>query len=551
MKNQEIHETTARIDSCRRHGRPPVSHRASTPAPTRRTSVRKSVRFRFISVGSAAMAVLLVAACSSGSGGGAAKNDSLNVVQAAAPLSLNPNIDSIRASLRISNQIVEQAAAYRYADGKTTLTPLLVTGWKQTAPTEWTYNVRPHVSFTNGEKLTADTFKFSLEAGRDKDGQSLSFLFKTWSIDIVDPMTFKVITERPNDSTVPGLMNSFFLVPPKYFASTGAVKYGEKPIGTGPYVLGKFVKGSEVDLVANGKYWGKKATIEKVAIRAVADDGTRVSQVLAGQAQVDVSVAQPLLSRVTQSNDYEIRSVQTYTNFFLMFNSHIAPFNDVRVRQAVNYAIDRQTLVKNLFQETAVPATQWYSPLFDGFDKSYNPYPYNPDKAKQLLAEAGHPNGVDVDFYFPIGAYPLDQQAAEVIQSQLQQIGLRVHMMGGVLATVGAKFRAGDAPGFFLNNAVPPTDNPGTLFNYYLTPGATYSMTATSPEAVKLAQQAGGTVDPQARATLFNKAQDVFLGSQSLFVPMWTVIDNWAVAKNVALTPAPLQNLVLNDVSYK
>lgn len=497
------------------------------------------------------VAVLGATACSAGSGSGSKGKDSLTIVQSIAPTSLNPNIDKIRANVRIQNQILEAAIEYKYKDGKYVLDPTLVTKWKLTAPSEWTFTVRPNVTFSNGEKLTSEAFKASLDAILNYPGGKLAFFFTGWKIETVDDMTFKVITPKANDSTVPGVMTQFFIVPPKYFAEVGADKFGEKPIGTGPYKLRQFKKGSEVDLVANDSYWGKKATIKNVTIRAVPDDSTRVSELLAGQAQIAEGVPQQLISRVSGSSDDEIRSIPTASTFFLMFNMNLAPFNDVRVRQALNYAIDRDGLTKNLFKQTAQPSYQWYVPAYPGYDKSYNPYPFSIDKAKQLLTEAGHPNGVDVNFYFPIGSNAMDQQSAEAVQAQLQAAGFKVHMHGGEPNSVRNTFTEGKESGVLLNNYAPPSLDVATLFSYYLTPGANYSKTAASPDAVDLVQKAVASPDQAERNKLYNQAQDVFLGQESLFAPLWTSVDTWGVAKNVVFNPEPFQAYYVNEMGYK
>jgi peptide/nickel transport system substrate-binding protein len=493
---------------------------------------------------------LLLAACSSGSSSASTKN-TLTLVQSIAPTSMNTNIDKIRANVRVQNQIIEAAIEYKYEGGNYKLNPTLVTAWKQSAPSEWTFNVRPNVEFSNGEKLTADAFQFSLNAILTYPGGKLAAFFKGWKIEVIDAMTFKVISPNPNDSTVPGGMTQFFIFPPKYYAAVGAVQYGQQPIGTGPYILTQFKQGSEVDLVANGNYWGQKASIKNVKILGVPDDSTRVSMLLSGQADIAESVPQPLISRVSQSANYEIRAIPTASTFYLMFNMNLPPFNDVRVRQALNYSIDRSSLVGNLFKQTAEASYQWYVPAYPGFDKAYDPYPYNPGKARALLAQAGYPNGVDAAFYFPIGNGPMDLQSAEALQAQLQQVGFRVSMHGGDPNSVRNAFTLGNESGVLINNYAPPSLDVALLFAYYLTPGSNYSKTAVSPAAVALVQQAVTTADLATREKLYNQAQDIFLGEQSLFAPLWTQVDTWGVAKDVVFNPEPLQAYYMNQMSFK
>jgi peptide/nickel transport system substrate-binding protein len=297
-------------------------------------------------------AILGLAVYPAGNANGSTKS-TLVLVQSIAPTSMNPNIDKIRANVRVQNQVIETGSEYQYIKGAYALVPTLVTGWKQSGLNGWIFKVRPGVQFSNGEKLTSAAFKFTLDAYRAYTGGKLAAFFKDWTIQVIDPLSFKVITTLPNDTSVPGLMTQFFVYPPKYFAEVGAVAYGEKPIGTGPYKLKQLKAGSEVDLVANAKYWGQKATIKNVTVRAVPDDATRVSALLAGQADIAEGVAQPLISRVSASKNYGIRSVQTGNVFFLMINMNLPPFDNVLVRQALNYSIDRSSLATYLFKQTA------------------------------------------------------------------------------------------------------------------------------------------------------------------------------------------------------
>ncbi len=485
-----------------------------------------------------------------GGDGGASGRDTLRVVQALAPASMNPNIDKTRANVRIQQQIIESASTYRYVDGDYVLEPTLVTEWEQTAPKEWTFTVRPDVEFSNGEPLTAEAFRFSLERilGYEPGGK-LAFFFTDWQIEVVDDMTFKVISALEDDTAVPGLMAQFYVFPPAYFAEVGDVAYGEEPIGTGPYVMTDFQPGASVSMAANENYWGVQPSIPNLEFTAVPDDSTRVSLLLAGQADIVDAVARPLVESVATSDDYEIRSTPTGSTIFLMINANLPPLDDVRVRQALNYAIDRELLVEGVFGDTAVPSYQWYVPVYPGFDPEYIPYPYDPDKARELMAEAGYPDGVDVDFYFPIGANPLDKTSAEAVQGQLQEAGFRVTMHGGEGTPLRNTFTEGQQSGFFMNNYGPPSLDVVALFSYYLRPGSNYSKTAASPEATAIVDEAARTLDEPERLDLYNQAQDVFLTDQALFVPLWIQVDTWGVANDLDFEPDPLQQFFLNEVS--
>ena len=441
-------------------------------------------------------------------------------------------------------------------DDKGEVQPKLALSWTHSDDFKtWTFKLRPGVKFQDGTPFNAEAAKANFDRQKDPANKCRCAFYIASIHDVQAPDELTLVYNLTDPSVnLPGVLtlqsSNFVMQSPTAWKTKGD-DYNRNPVGTGPYILTQFKQGSEVDLVANGNYWGQKASIKNVKILGVPDDSTRVSMLLSGQADIAESVPQPLISRVSQSANYEIRAIPTASTFYLMFNMNLPPFNDVRVRQALNYSIDRSSLVGNLFKQTAEASYQWYVPAYPGFDKAYDPYPYNPGKARALLAQAGYPNGVDAAFYFPIGNGPMDLQSAEALQAQLQQVGFRVSMHGGDPNSVRNAFTLGNESGVLINNYAPPSLDVALLFAYYLTPGSNYSKTAVSPAAVALVQQAVTTADLATREKLYNQAQDIFLGEQSLFAPLWTQVDTWGVAKDVVFNPEPLQAYYMNQMSFK
>ena len=226
----------------------------------------------------ALISLIFTVGCSTGSSSSAGK-DSITVVQANPVSGITSFVCCQPYNFVVVREIQQAPDVYLYdpATKAYSLQPLLATSWKQTDPTTWEFQVRPGVKFSNGEPLTADTFVQSLAIYRDNKTNTANN-FGTIQIKAVGDMTFDVITTKENDATLPSIMTYLWVIPPKYFAANGPEAWATHPIGTGPYMLDKWVRGVEVDLKANPNYWGSKPSIHHVVIRSVSNAGTQVAQ---------------------------------------------------------------------------------------------------------------------------------------------------------------------------------------------------------------------------------------------------------------------------------
>ena len=477
----------------------------------------------------------------------------LRVDQANAPLSMNPNIDSQRSSIRVIQMVTEPATkSVRQPDGKYKPKPWLVTGWKQINPLTWRFAVRRGVKFSNGEVLSAYAFQSTWDQMISYPGGKLPFLLGAIKdVKAHTKYSFDVTTTAPNLVGTPDAMTYFFVLPPRYLAQVGPTEFGQHPIGTGPYTVSAFQKGVSVTLQANPTYWGGKAKIQQVTIRGVADAATRVSDLVSGAADLIENVPPVLISRVTSSSGYEARSTPTTVAFFTMFQVNKPPFNRPLVRKAFNYAINRDVIRKNLFRGYAAPLTQFWVPEVIGYKPGYNPYPYNPTKAKQLLAQAGYPDGVAIDLYYTIGSFLLDQEVAEAMQNQLEAVGFKVTMHGGSYSPIAAQFRTGTVAGAFLNDYSPLTSDLDLILRVYFSKDSLYGKDVVSNLVDALAKKAASVTDPKKRYAMYTQIQNVALGKQSLVVPLYRQVDVWGANKKLNWKPQTNQFYDLQDAFWK
>ncbi len=304
----------------------------------------------------------------------------------------------------------------------------------------WTFKLKSGVKFHDGTDFNAEAAKKVLDRLVDpkKNTANRTMWDPITEVKAVDPTTLQIITKTPHGV----MLNALAHGTGGMFSPAALEKFGDKyplnPVGTGPYKLEKFEPNQEVVLVRNDQYWGAKPAYEKLIFKAVPDAQARISMLESGQADVIASVPAQDVARLKGNKEITVVDKPGLRTTVIGFYLNKAPWNDVKVRQALNYAINRDAIIKSQFMGMAVPLTSPLAPNTVGYVKA-GEYTYNPDKAKQLLADAGWKdmqNGVLVKNGQPLkmvlntaeGQYPKDLQVVEAVAAQLKQIGVDVQI---------------------------------------------------------------------------------------------------------------------------
>lgn len=383
---------------------------------TRRTALALSL------LGSLALGVASVPALAQNSA------TDLVIAQAFDPTSLWPNFNTASDEVNAGSLIVEPLF---WTDPATnSLMPLLAEGYELTDPTTLVIRLRKGVSFTNGEPFNADAVVASFGVWMNKDVtpaySRYAGIFDT--VEKIDDHTVKATTKFAYPALELAL-GKLYIVPPKYWADNGADKFGRAPVGTGPYQLADWRRDDRIVLDRNPGYWGKTPEgIERVILRPVPDDQARAAGVMAGEFDIATNI--PIASAAAiEAAGKAIVEVPSYRIFSLELSNlekHPSALHDKRVRQAVNYAIDKEGIIEGLFQGRAKALNgQLLRSNQLGFNPDLKDYPYDPERAKALLAEAGYPDGVEIEFRFPSGRYVQDQEVAMAIAGMLEAVGIR------------------------------------------------------------------------------------------------------------------------------
>ena len=349
----------------------------------------------------------------SGDGGSA----ELTIALGSEPTTLDPQLREDGGERAVSDNVYETLMA-RTPEGD------LVPGLAAEMPTQvddvtWEFKLREGITFHNGEPFDADSVVHSLERITDEDfaSEQASFVSTFASAEAIDESTVHITTTGP-DPLLPTRMYWTKMVPTEASEADG---FADEPVGTGPYRFVEWVKGDHVTLERNPDYWGDNASnVESVTYRFISEPSTRLSALLADEIDLMTNLLPEDVERAPKS-----ASVQGVENPILILNATGGVTEDVRVRQAMNYAVDKQALANDLFEGYAVEAAcQILSPQFTGYNDSLEPYPYDPERAQELIAEAGA-EGATVEIIGTSGRWLKDRETVETVAAYLQEVGLQ------------------------------------------------------------------------------------------------------------------------------
>lgn len=345
----------------------------------------------------------------------------------------------------------EFQAAYNIYEGLVTYdpktlepVPLLAEKWDVSKDNlVYTFHLRKGVKFQNGREMTADDVKFSLERlGNPDTGTSYTSLMlnsvkgfndmrdkdkkaKTLEgVKVIDPQTVEITLTAPVGSFLKQLtMPGGFIVPKE--ATTDAKTFAQKPVGTGPYKLKEWVRQDHMTLEANAGYWGGAPAVKTAIIRVIPQASQQVIEYEGGN--IDIAIAPETdLARLKADAKLskELQDVPIQSTFFFRVNLKDPVTGKAEVRQAIAYAIDRDAIIKTVLAGQGTPAQGLFPSGFSAFDKNYNPYPHDIQKAKDLLAKAGYKDGVDVEVR--TGQVETENRVLQAIQQQVADAGIRL-----------------------------------------------------------------------------------------------------------------------------
>ncbi|MCY6369776.1 ABC transporter substrate-binding protein [Clostridium ganghwense] len=351
--------------------------------------------------------------------------------QGADPRGLDPAFVDDGESAKIIANVYE--GLLKYKSNSTELEPCLATEWKISPDgKEYTFKLRQGVKFHDGTDFNAEAVKFSIDRQlppkRTEDMPYASFTFgPVDKVEVVDPYTVKILLKEPY---TPFLANLAMCLAAPIVSPAAVQKYGDKfienPVGTGVFKFVKWDRGQSIVLERNEEYWGEKAKVNKAVFKFTKENSVRASELMAGQVDIIDGVDPNDVAQLEKSGLNVLKQPGMNINY-MAFNCSRPPFDNAKLREAISYAIDREELVKFLYQGYSEVANSQMPSFIPGFNDKVKPYEYNPEKAKAMLKELGKENlEIKMIVYSNPRPYnPVGQKLAEAIQGYLLKVGVK------------------------------------------------------------------------------------------------------------------------------
>jgi peptide/nickel transport system substrate-binding protein len=348
------------------------------------------------------------------------------VAQSSDTLTLDPSVDTSPISLNLFKNIYDQLTDIK-ADGS--VGPLLASSWESSEDAKvWTFTIKPNVKFHDGSALTIDDVVWSFtKIMADKKSPVAAYLAGVEKVeaDGADKVKFTLKTPfAPFDRQV----SLISILPQKIYEERGA-SFAQNPVGSGPYKVVKWVKDDRIELEAFADYHGGKVKYQQVVFRPVPSESARTAALLSGELDIVPILPPAFMETLATREGIRVEKVQSNRVVYLGFDVNVAPLDNVKLRQAIDFAIDRDALTKQLLRGLGAPVGQIVAPVTFGYDPSIKPTAYDPEKAKQLVAESGY-KGEPILFQYPNNRYAFGQEVAQAAAGYLRAVGINVDLQG-------------------------------------------------------------------------------------------------------------------------
>lgn len=494
------------------------------------------------------VAVLVMAGCS--------RSNDLTVASSTDISTLDPFGMFSRVEIAFADHIFQTLTFF---NPDMEVVPLLARSWDRLeGDTTWTFHLQDGVRFHNGEIFDAWAVKFSLETvlARNDSGQTVGGASVAIpsadikSIEIIDSLTVNITTNGPK-ALLPFYLSQIFMIAPAYYLAASDAERAENPFGTGPYVVEERIRDSHISLRRFVDYWGEPAINDRVVFRVIPEVSTRIAELETGGVHIITDLPFDQAAILEGATGVHVASIVGGRRVMIgiMTSGGPKPLEDKRVRQALNYAIDFDAINAGLFGGTVERMSYIFNPPFS--HPEIEPYPYDPERARELLAEAGYPDGFELSSLdTPLGKWIQDFELAQTVESDLAEIGVTLRdgvrtFEWGIYRT---KLLSHNLPGLFMQGS-------GGEFEL-LTEAA--DLTITSPsnfyrwqddEYEMLWKELQTELDPIRRTQIGYRMQEI-VHEEAPWIFLHIQPDTYGVSDKIDWHPRPDEIIHLWNVSF-
>ena len=467
----------------------------------------------------------------------------ITIVLAADPATLDPQVSEDFNGRAINENVYESLLA---RDSEMNIGPALATEYSQVDETTWEFKLREGVSFHNGQPFNADAVVFSIKRIIDPALASDQINNFQTIVDAVavDDMTVNVTTNGA-DPILPARMTVLMIVEPTN-AQGDAQAFATNPIGTGPYKFVRWDRGVEVVLEANPEYWGGAPTIQTVRWRPILEESTRLAALQADE----VDLVFGLLPEQIDAAPVAVSRPGLELPVILLSNREGSVLADARLRQAINYAVDKEGIAEAIYGGYAVPADgQVLTPGHFGYNPDVEAYPYDPDMARQLIEESGY-DGSEIRLESEVGRWLKDKELVEAIAGQLTEVGLNVKINISEFSNyLDILFdRENRAPMIFVSHDNSLLDADRTLSGYYSCEGTAPSY--CNEEVTAMINAARTETDVAKRETMYHEIVKT-ARDEAAHLYLINVENIYGLSERLTFEPRLDARLLVSEMSLK
>lgn len=463
-------------------------------------------------------------------------------------VSYNPYGDSVALMYGVWCEVIGCLGTYDFRQGK--YVGKLAERWEvdKTDPRRWIFYLRKNYKRSDGSIVVADDVVHSINRIKtDPQSKQGGIVRQITKVEALDRFTVRITTKKPFATLMVNLFDSVFITSKAIYDKYGPKVADRKyPIGAGPYKLKEIVLGSRLVLEKiPGHPDARSDTPDIVIYQLMKEPEQRITALLNDEIQIAQFVPPHLEKRISGSPKLKTVSHDALEIMFLAMSPKFKPWDNKLLRKAVAYAIDRDLIIKNMLRGQASRLDGPLGPGQYGYDPNLQPkYRYDPEKARGLVKRAGFPDGVDVDFYTPVGRYINDKQIAQAMTGMLNDVGIRAKLHTPEWSTLWANIQKGKIPFYYIGRG--SVFDPGRALRQYFGTGGSKRIQYSNPQVDALLSEADQSFDENKRKAVLSKLMSVITDDAPAHF-LWRHKMLFGTSKNVNYVPRPDGRVYINE----
>ena len=462
------------------------------------------------------------------------------------PENLDPtmNLSSLRSQVGVSifDSLVDR-------DGEGKIVGALAESWRLLDDRTWQFRLRRGVVFHNGEPFNAEAVRstFLRVLNPEQKSPNRANVAEVERIDVLDEHTLNLVTKNPYAPFLARLID-FPMVPPRYTAEKGNAGLALRPVGTGPFRFVELVKDDHLVVEAFDRHWRGAPRIRRITFKPIPEPFTRAAALRNGEVDLITTMPPNLGRELEKVPGLRVHRVPSTWQIYLGLNAFRKPLSDVRVRQALNYATDVDSIIKNVLDGNGRRLDGPFTAGVFGFDASVKGYAPDPARARRLLAEAGYPDGLEIILDAPAGRYQGDKEIAEALGGQWQKAGFRPKVQVAEWGAYFKKYLGKQMQDAYLLGLGGPMQDGDELYNLVSSKGR--GLYYKNEKVDELFDQGRSTTDPAKRRRIYADLARLMV-EDATWVFLMQQVDIYATRDRLGWMPRPDQWLLFGQATVK